>query len=500
MSFTTPSRRRFLMASAALGTLAALPFPAIMTAQAAVPRRSLTITTRSLDIDGKAATVFGITQPNGTSGLILDPGETMAVDLTNATTEDTIIHWHGQTPPYLMDGVADASRPVLTAGETRAYDFTPVPGTHWMHSHHGLQEARLLAAPLIVRTAEDAVSDRQEVVLLLHDFTFRSPEQVLAELNTGAGHPMPGMSGQHSMHGQHAMHGMGGMSGMGGMAMAGMDLNDVDYDAYLTNDRTLNDPDVIQVDAGGRVLLRIINGAVSTAFHLQTAGLEARLVAVDGIAVQPLPVGQVPLSMGQRIDLEVTIPKAGGAFPILALREGGTEQTGLILATPGATVTRVSTHGATPTAPLDLGLEGRLRAASPLPSTPPTRSVHMMLSGTMAPYAWALDHSGGEDAPAGDLRIRAGERVALTFMNHSAMSHPMHLHGHAFQVVNIQGMAMANSGPFPGAVRDTVLVPPMSMVTVVFDANNPGRWPLHCHNLLHMATGMMSTLDYSATT
>lgn len=502
MSFSTPSRRGFLLASATMGALAALPFSAVTSALAAPPRRKLTIGTRTLDINGKAATVFGVTQPDGAPGLILEPGEPMAVDLTNASSEDTILHWHGQTPPYLMDGVADAARPVLAAGETRAYDFAARAGTHWMHSHHGLQEARLLAAPLIVRTADDAAADRQEVVLLLHDFTFRSPEEVLAGLGKeDGGHAMPGMGGMPGMPG---MPGMGGMPGMNHMAMGGMDLNDVDYDAYLTNDRTLDDPDVVKVDAGGRVLLRIINGAVSTAFHIDTGGLSARLVAVDGMPVQPLAVGRVPLSMGQRVDLEVTIPTSGGAFPVLALREGGTERTGLVLATTGAQVTRLSPEG-TATAPaLDIALEAQLRAVSPLTAGSTTRSIQMMLSGTMSPYVWSLDHSGGDPAPAGDLRVLPNERVALTFMNHSAMSHPMHLHGHSFQVVNIGGMAMGgmtmtHSGPFQGAVRDTVLVPPMTMVTVVFDTDNPGRWPLHCHNLLHMATGMMSTLAYGST-
>jgi FtsP/CotA-like multicopper oxidase with cupredoxin domain len=78
----------------------------------------------------------------------------------------------------------------------------------------------------------------------------------------------------------------------------------------------------------------------------------------------------------------------------------------------------------------------------------------------------------------------------LTLENASAMAHPMHLHGHHFQVVAV------NDAPFAGAVRDTVLVPVQGTVTVAFDADNPGRWPLHCHNLLHMATGMMTELVY----
>jgi FtsP/CotA-like multicopper oxidase with cupredoxin domain len=86
--------------------------------------------------------------------------------------------------------------------------------------------------------------------------------------------------------------------------------------------------------------------------------------------------------------------------------------------------------------------------------------------------------------------IATGQRVAIEMVNHSMMAHPMHLHGHAFQVMALNG------APFAGAVRDTVLVPPMGSVTIAFDADNPGRWAFHCHNLYHMMTGMMTEVRY----
>ena len=74
--------------------------------------------------------------------------------------------------------------------------------------------------------------------------------------------------------------------------------------------------------------------------------------------------------------------------------------------------------------------------------------------------------------------------------NGTMMAHPMHLHGHSFQVTEINGRALA------GAIRDTVLVPPRTTVKVIFDADNPGLWAYHCHNLYHMAAGMFTTLVY----
>ena len=75
--------------------------------------------------------------------------------------------------------------PLIAAGKSQGYDYRPTPGTHWMHSHHGLQEQALLAAPLIVHSEEDLAADVQEVTVLLHDFSFRQPEEILAGLTGG---------------------------------------------------------------------------------------------------------------------------------------------------------------------------------------------------------------------------------------------------------------------------------------------------------------------------
>jgi len=77
--------------------------------------------------------------------------------------------------------------------------------------------------------------------------------------------------------------------------------------------------------------------------------------------------------------------------------------------------------------------------------------------------------------------LKRKECVALTLVKETGMSHPMHLHGHSFQVVDINGKS------FQGALRDSVLVPPATTVTAVFDANNPGTWYVHCHVLWHLA-------------
>ena len=107
----------------------------------------------------------------------------------------------------------------------------------------------------------------------------------------------------------------------------------------------------------------------------------------------------------------------------------------------------------------------------------------------MSGYVWSINNVvWSKDTPP--LPIASGERVELVIVNRTMMPHPMHLHGHEYQVVEIDGKR------FAGAVRDTVLVPPGRRVVVAFDANNPGLWAFHCHLLYHLEGGMFATFRY----
>lgn len=477
--------RRTLLGSA--GCAAALALCGSPLALANASRR-LSIESRIIEIGGRSAKVFGLKGPGNAPGLVFSTGEMFDVLLDNQLAEETMIHWHGLTPPNEFDGVPDMPMPLLKPGERRAYRFPVGPGgTHWMHAHT-LQEQKLLAAPLIVRRPEDLATDEQEVVILLHDFSFTAPEELLAKLKTGSsahGGMMQNMDHGAMMQGNGGMNGMT-MSGdqMNGMMMPGsMDLNDIAYDAYLANDRTLDDPEVVTVEKGGRVRLRIINGATATGFTIDLGELAGDLIAVDGQPVQAAAGKRFPLAMGQRADIRLQLPKDGGVFPVLALREGAVERTGIILASQGASIHKLSPKGEAAGPVLDLELETRLRPVAPLSPRAPDRHFTVHLTGNMKDYSWGM---AGEP-----IKVRDGERIEIEMMNMSMMAHPMHLHGHHFQVVAINGTALQ------GAVRDTVLVPPMQTVRFAFDANNPAKaWAFHCHHLYHMASGMMTTVGY----
>ncbi|MEX0809207.1 MAG: multicopper oxidase family protein [Dongiaceae bacterium] len=485
------SRRAFLAHGAAfVATLPIAALPGALIAQ--MPIRVLRAERRVIEIDGRAADVFALRDEKGNHGLIFDRNEPFRVQLENRIGSPTLVHWHGLTPPWEQDGMPDLPFAPLSHGETRLYDF-PLheAGTYWMHSHLGLQKQALLAAPLIVRDPDEAAIDRQEVVIMLHDFSFRPAEEILASLESG-GHMMAADGSMASSSDPHAGHEMGNgvdpMAEMGETSPMMLHANDVNFDAYLANDRTLGDPEIVTVERAGRVRLRIVNAAAATNFFIDTGALPTSLVAVDGRDVRPIAGTRFPVAMSQRIDLDIATPAGGGAFPILALREGDRARTGIVLATAGAAVAKLSGLADEVAALLDLGLEHRIEAAAPLPERMVDRQLTVDLVGGDGDYRWGLDLRDGDEGSR--IEIERGERVEMVFRNRTGMSHPMHLHGHGFQIVAI------GNHRFAGARRDTVLVPPASSVAVAFDADNPGRWMLHCHHLYHMAAGMMTMLDY----
>ncbi|SHK21700.1 Multicopper oxidase with three cupredoxin domains (includes cell division protein FtsP and spore coat protein CotA) [Roseomonas rosea] len=430
---------------------------------------------RIIEVRRRPADVFGLIDAGGRPGLTLESDERFRVQVDNETREPTIIHWHGQTPPFWQDGTPDMPLPVLPPGTRRDFDFVPRPGTHWMHSHLAPQEMALMAAPLVVRTIEDARADRQEVVVLLHDFSFRPFAELMAGLRATA-----------AAHGGHAVHGAPAVT-----AGTVADLNDIEFDAYLANDRTLDDPQVTRVERGGRVLLRLINGAGATVFFVDLGGVPGHLLAVDGEQVRMRVEHRLGIAMGQRLDIELDIPREGGAFPIFFQREGALERTGIILATPGARVGRLADHASARAGAFGLELERRLTAAHPLEPKPARVRRDLALTGQMSPYAWGMDGRSWQDRQP--LQIELDDRVEITFVNRGPMAHPMHLHGHRFQVVALGGPR------FAGALRDTLHVPPGASATVAFDADNPGAWMLHCHHMPHLATGMATELRYLGT-
>ena len=169
-------------------------------------------------------------------------------------------------------------------------------------------------------------------------------------------------------------------------------------------------------------------------------------------------------------------------FPLVAVAEGKTGQALALIRTgsgqaPTATVRPAELQGQ-----VLLGTQLRASEAARLATRSVDRTHVLRLAGAMSPYEWTIN---GRTFPKSrPLPIVQGERVRLRFTNHSMMFHPMHLHGHTF--------AVSGGGPR----KDTVIVRPMETVDVEFEADNPGQWVSHCHNIYHAERGMMITLSY----
>ena len=488
---TRLSRRRFLATGAALGAAALAPAARAASDGSAI---ALAIANRTIEVKGKAARVFGLLQPDGTHGLVMNAGERFRVRLANAVQEPALVHWHGLTPPNDQDGVPGVTQPLLAPGESHAYDFAvALPGTNWMHSHHVLQEQSLMAAPLIVRDPKDAARDEQEVVVLLHDFTFEVPDEILSKLSKGMSHDHGAMVDGTMAGGAadpHAGHDMSSTPAMDmSQPMPGMDLNDVAYDAFLANDRTLDDPEVVRVERGQRVRLRIIKAASATNFMIELGTLSGSLTDVDGRPIVPVTGSRFPLAVAQRADVRLTLPAGEGAWPVLFQREGDRALTGVILATKDGAVAKVSGEAHHAIGAIDREAPMLYQAAQPLPERRADRELAIDLTGSMMTYRWGIEEKAAM-AHHAHLMVQQGERVEMTLINRTEMSHPMHLHGHHFQVVAVNGNRVR------GAVRDTELVPIGGSVTLAFDADNPGRWMFHCHNLYPMLSGMMTQVRY----
>jgi FtsP/CotA-like multicopper oxidase with cupredoxin domain len=424
----------------------------------------------------------------------VNAGEVVRTRLVNQLPTDTTIHWHGLALRNDADGVPGVTQQPVKAGSEFVYEFTaPHPGTFWFHPHSGTQLDRGLYAPLIVEDPREPLGYDEEWVVVLDDWLdgiTGTPDEVLAELSRGMGmmHPssaasdMPGMD-------------HGGMTGTSPTPSSGMsrhmlmgatspllggDAGDVRYPHFLLNGRLSTQPATFRAKPGTRLRIRLINAGGDTAFRVALAGHRLTVTHTDGFPVQPAETDALLIGMGERYDVLVTLKD--GVFPLVALAEGKNALArGLI---------RTGARSAAPKPDLrpreldkDVIRYGKLRPHDSVRLSPKRtdRTVKLELTGGMMAYDWAIN--GKKYDPKVISPVRSGERVRLSFVNRTTMWHPMHLHGHTFALPS-------------GIRKDTAIVPPNDTLEVDFDADNPGIWMIHCHNVYHAESGMMTLLGY----
>ncbi|MGY2747750.1 multicopper oxidase family protein [Arthrobacter sp. UYCu723] len=467
--------------------------------------QNLTAATFQATVAGKPLTTWGYNGGLNAPVLRAVAGDRLQVPLTNNLKDETSIHWHGLALRNDQDGVPGLTQDPVAAGAAFSYDFLlPHPGTYWYHSHVEMQRERALYGALIIEDPAEKLVYDQDWVIVLDDWMdgiTGTPDDVLKELSGGmsmsggtmSGSTMPGMDhGSMSSASPSPAPSDPGSAGMGMKHMLmgsrsdflGGDAGDVSYPYHLFNSKSPDEADLLAAAAGQVIRLRIINAAGDTAYRVGIPGQKLTLTHTDGFPVVHQNVDAVVLGMGERIDALITVKD--GFTPVMALPEGKTGQAlGFISTGTGKRPLPATLPNTLEGTVVD---GGQLKAAPDvvLPAKTPDRTHELKLTGGMEKYDWGINgHRFDMTKPFENaFDIKAGERVEVRFINDTDMWHPMHLHGHTFQV----GAA--------GARKDTVIVRAKQTVTVTFDADNPGQWLTHCHNAYHAERGMMGVFSY----
>jgi FtsP/CotA-like multicopper oxidase with cupredoxin domain len=394
-------------------------------------------------------------------------GEIIRAVLNNFLPEGTTVHWHGLPVPNKMDGVPFVTQEPVNTGQTFVYEFkASPPGTYMYHSHASYQLDRGLYGSLIVEPKREERSYDREYILILEDW---------ATVNGGG--PEASKMGR-------IRPGMGMMGMMRSQPGSGQPLQEPLYDAYAVNGKVFEASLPFKVKKGDRVKLRIINPSSSTVYTIRIAGHTLTITHTDGRPVVPFEVDAVMIGMGERYDVEFTANNPG-RWHIYNLRDG-TPVSGVLLGTVLYDGIRSKSYNDDALGRFRLN-DYYLLEGLPESYIRPTERVEgifrMNLSGGMMSPYWTINGRVYPDSD--DMAAGYGERIRFEYFNMSMMPHPMHLHGHFFEV--------AGTGLKSGVrvKKDTLIIMPhMGRGAIEFVADNPGVWFHHCHNLYHMNAGM----------
>jgi len=443
------------------GATAAIPSNSNQLATAQVREFSLTVGRVQWELaPGETTEAYAYNGQVPGPELRVTEGDLVRVRVTNALAEPTTIHWHGVEVPPGMDGVPGLSQEPIKPGGTFTYEFVARPaGTRWYHAHVNelAQQGGGLAGALIIQPRTTTSASQREYVVVAQQWPARSAE------------PHSGRSG-----------GMGMMSG-------GMGDDSGQADRFSVNGKAYPNSAPLVVRQGERVRLRLINAGTTATQVFALAGHQLIVTHTDGNPLSvPVPVDAVPLGVGERADVEF-LASSPGRWQLGSIASGQADRgLGIDVVYQG--------HEADPIQHPALGdlqlANYSLMTGGPLPTAKPDRTFQLVLSGGMMSKSgdWTIN---GRSYPGTEpLAVRPGERVRVRMINMSMEDHPMHIHGHTFQIVAIGDRPVA--GPF----KDTLNLGHMDSYDIEFVAANPGRWLFHCHNLEHMMGGLMTEVRY----
>ena len=298
----------------------------------------LVVTDTIVNFSGKEKRAIAVNGQIPMPTLTFTEGDTAEIVVHNKLKESTSLHWHGLYVPNKEDGVPYLTQMPIEPGETFTYRFPIIQnGTHWYHSHSGLQEQIGMYGSLILLKKEDdptfrkGIDDLPQVPIILSEWTDIKPENVhrmLHNANDWGGIKKGSVqSYSEAIKAGHFKTKLGNEW----KRMLAMDVSDVYYDAFLINGKIQSQ--LSQFKGGDKVRLRIANGGASSYFWLQWAGGKMTVVANDGNDVEPVEVDRLIIGVSETYDVIVTIPDDGLAYEFLATPEDRTKSTSIYLGT-----------------------------------------------------------------------------------------------------------------------------------------------------------------------
>ena len=382
-------------------------------------------------------------------------GDRLVVRFTNHLPQPTTVHWHGLRIPIQMDGVPQHSQPEVPPGGSFTYDFVvPDAGLFWYHPHiqSAAQVGFGLYGALLVDDPADPVGVDDELVLVLSDISI-----------TDAGVLEPPDSG--------------GSAGM----VFGREGTHV-----LVNGRVRPR---LAVRSGAPQRWRILNAAKSRYFQLFLDGQMFTKVGGDNGLQEYAETGdRLVIATGERADVLVTPSAAAGEeLPLISLLYnrgyGSVEfrEQPLLLTLDVSALPPYSGPSPPPVR----------RAIEPLTTDGAAKVTVDLTIAKKSDGSFEYGINGVAFAKNKPIAAAPGETQVWTITNQTKWSHPFHLHGFSFLVLDADGRPK-----HPLVWKDTVDVPLEQTVrfVVAFD-DRRGTWMYHCHILDHADGGMMGVVE-----
>jgi len=268
--------------------------------------------------------------------LTFTEGDIAEIYVHNELKESTSLHWHGLFLPNKEDGVPNLTQMPIQPGTTHKYTFPIIQnGTHWYHSHSGLQEQIGMYGMFIMNKKENdptfrkGIDDLPTVPLILSEWTDLKPENVHRMLHN-ASDWFAIKKGSTQSYSEAIKQGhFKTKIANEWKRMNAMDVSDVYYDKFLINGK--NENQLSQFKGGDKVRLRIANGGASSYFWLTYAGGKITVVASDGNDVEPVEVDRLLIAVSETYDVIVTIPADNTSYEFLATPEDRTKSTSLYI-------------------------------------------------------------------------------------------------------------------------------------------------------------------------